>query len=151
MEVPALVVDDRVHRAAYVDPAVYARELRTFWAHTWQYLAHASQVPNPGDVITVDVAGRPLMLVRQADGGLRVLAELRETLKPGGVLFSSNPRGHGEEGWNGARYGVYHDLEGWRRHMTAAGFIELDHYYRPAGLPRAQQPWLASIWRASRA
>ena len=81
----------------------------------------------------------------------RVLGQLHETLKPGGVLFSSNPRGHGEEGWNGARYGVYHDWDGWRSRMAAAGFIELDHYYRPAGLPRAQQPWLASVWRKPRA
>src|SRR5690348_1644786 len=73
MEVPVLVDEDRVHRAAYVDPAVYARELRTFWAHTWLYLAHASQVPDQGDVVTVDLAGRPLLLVRQADGSLRVL------------------------------------------------------------------------------
>ena len=28
----------------------------------------------------------------------RVLLELRASLKPGGVLFSSNPRGHDEEG-----------------------------------------------------
>ncbi|HUP09781.1 MAG TPA: aromatic ring-hydroxylating dioxygenase subunit alpha [Caldimonas sp.] len=68
-----LVDEDRVHRAAYVDPAVYARELRTFWAHTWQYVAHASQVPDPGDVVTVDLAGRPLMVARQEDGSLRVL------------------------------------------------------------------------------
>jgi len=77
----------------------------------------------------------------------RVLGELRATLKPGGVLFSSNPRGANEEGWNKGRYGVYHDLEGWRRYLTAAGFTELHHYYRPAGLPREQQPWLASVWR----
>jgi hypothetical protein len=31
--------------------------------------------------------------------------------------------------------------------MTAAGFAEIGHYYRPAGLPRDQQPWLASVWR----
>jgi len=29
----------------------------------------------------------------------RVLKELHATLKPGGVLFSSNPRGDGQEGW----------------------------------------------------
>jgi SAM-dependent methyltransferase len=77
----------------------------------------------------------------------RVLSELRATLKPGGVLFSSIPRGSNEEGWNGGRYGAYHDLESWRRFLSSAGFTELTHYYRPAGLPREQQPWLASVWR----
>ena len=68
-----LVDDDRVHRDAYVDAAVFARELCTFWASTWQYLGHASQVPNAGDVVTVELAGRPLMLVRSSDGTLNVL------------------------------------------------------------------------------
>ena len=76
-----------------------------------------------------------------------VLANLHATLKPGGVLFSSNPRGHNEEGWNGQRYGSYHDYPAWERYLVAAGFIALHHYYRPPGLPRAQQPWLASVWR----
>ncbi|OMQ30098.1 class I SAM-dependent methyltransferase [Pseudomonas putida] len=77
----------------------------------------------------------------------RVLKELRAALKPGGVLFSSNPRGENQEGWNGARYGAYHDLQAWQQLLTEAGFVELEHYYRPAGLPREQQPWLASVWR----
>ena len=76
-----------------------------------------------------------------------VLAELRDALKPGGVLFSSNPRGQNQEGWSGQRYGAYHDLENWRRLLTAAGFVELEHYFRPEGLPREQQPWLATVWR----
>jgi SAM-dependent methyltransferase len=79
----------------------------------------------------------------------RVLTALRATLKPRGVLFASNPRGNNEEGWHGGRYGVYHDLDAWRRYMTAAGFVELTHYYRPPGLPREEQPWLASLWRAN--
>jgi SAM-dependent methyltransferase len=79
----------------------------------------------------------------------RVLRELHAALKPAGVLFSSNPRGANEEGWNGGRYGVYHDLPAWRGFVTAAGFVELQHYYRPSGLPRARQPWLASVWRRS--
>ena len=77
----------------------------------------------------------------------RVLAELFATLKPGGVLFTSNPRGNNEEGWDRGRYGVYYDLAIWRGHVTAAGFVELAHYYRPSGLPREQQAWLASVWR----
>ena len=77
----------------------------------------------------------------------RVLGELHAALKPGGVLFSSNPRGANEEGWNKGRYGAYHDVEAWRRYLGQAGFTELEHYYRPPGLPREQQPWLASVWR----
>ena len=79
----------------------------------------------------------------------RVLLELHATLKPRGVLFASNPHGHNDEGWSRGRYGAYHDLETWRHYMSAAGFVELTHYYRPAGLPREQQPWLASVWRRS--
>jgi SAM-dependent methyltransferase len=77
----------------------------------------------------------------------RVLRELNASLRPRGVLFASNPRGDNHEGWSGGRYGVYHDLETWRRYVSGAGFVELTHYYRPAGLPREQQPWLASVWR----
>lgn len=77
----------------------------------------------------------------------RVLRELRTALKPRGVLFSSNPHGRNEEGWNHGRYGAWWDLATWRRFMTVAGFTELTHYYRPAGEPRARQPWLASVWR----
>ena len=77
----------------------------------------------------------------------RVLRELWETLKPSGVLFTSNPRGDNEEGWSQGRYGAFHDLDAWRRFLGAAGFAEIGHYYRPPGLPRDRQPWLASVWR----
>ena len=77
----------------------------------------------------------------------RVLLELRAALRPNGVLFSSNPRGDDQEGWNGDRYGAFYNWETWRDYMTAAGFVEITHFYRPAGLPREQQPWLASVWR----
>src|SRR3990167_10145031 len=36
----------------------------------------------------------------------RVLRQLHASLKPGGALFSSNPRGDNQEGWNGERYGA---------------------------------------------
>jgi SAM-dependent methyltransferase len=77
----------------------------------------------------------------------RVLGELRASLRPRGVLFASNPRGNNEEGWHGDRYGRYWDLDAWRAVVVAAGFREITHYYRPAGKPRAEQPWLATVWR----
>lgn len=77
----------------------------------------------------------------------RVLAELRGALRPGGVLFSSNPRGDDEEGWNRGRYGAYLTPETWCATVAAAGFVEIDRYYRPVGQPRERQPWLATVWR----
>ena len=79
----------------------------------------------------------------------RVLRDLAAALKPDGVLFSSNPRGRNEEGWVGGRYGCFHDLDTWRAYVATAEFRELNHYYRPAGRPRAEQPWLATVWRKS--
>lgn len=76
-----------------------------------------------------------------------VLTRLHRTLKPRGVLFSSNPRGDNQEGFSGERYGCYYNLETWRQLLASAGFTELHHYYRPPGLSCAQQPWLASVWR----
>ncbi|HYT54965.1 MAG TPA: class I SAM-dependent methyltransferase [Verrucomicrobiae bacterium] len=80
----------------------------------------------------------------------RVLKELYVTLKPDGVLFSSNPHGENEEGWSGQRYGCYYNWDRWQQLVSAAGFAEITHYYRPPGLPREQQPWLASLWRKVR-
>ena len=77
----------------------------------------------------------------------RVLRELHAALKPRGVLFCSNPHGHDDEGWNRGRYGVYHEPATWQAYGVAAGFVEIAHYYRPPGLPREQQPWLATVWR----
>ena len=77
----------------------------------------------------------------------QVLRDLWVCLKPGGILFSSNPRGNNEEQWFGERFGLYHDLEGWRTYMSQAHFVEIEHYYRPSGLPFEQQPWLASVWK----
>jgi SAM-dependent methyltransferase len=77
----------------------------------------------------------------------RVLGELRDALAPAGVLFSSNPHGPDTEGFRGGRYGAFHSLESWSAIVTAAGFDEIEHYYRPAGRPRSEQPWLATVWR----
>jgi SAM-dependent methyltransferase len=78
----------------------------------------------------------------------RVLGELRDALVPRGVLFASNPRGTDTEGFSGERYGAFHTFETWSSIVTGAGFEEVEHYYRPEGKPREEQPWLATVWRS---
>jgi phenylpropionate dioxygenase-like ring-hydroxylating dioxygenase large terminal subunit len=68
-----LVEADRVHRDAYLSEQVFALERERFFANTWSFLGHASQVPNAGDFVTQEIAGRPLVMVRQGDGAIRVL------------------------------------------------------------------------------
>ncbi len=74
----------------------------------------------------------------------RVLKELHNALRNDGVLFMSNPRGN-SEGWSGERYGCWMELEIIQPLLEQAGFTVIDHYYRPAGLPQHQQPWLAVV------
>lgn len=72
-DIARMVQDDRVHRDLYLSPELFALEQRHFFANTWSYLGHTSQVPQVGDYLAVDIAGRPLLMVRQPDGGIRVL------------------------------------------------------------------------------
>ena len=74
----------------------------------------------------------------------RVLGELHRALRPGGILFSSNPRGS-TEGWQGQRYGHYMEFETSKAYLEQTGFEIIHHYYRPSGKPRDQQPWLAIV------
>ena len=77
---------------------------------------------------------------------LGVLKILSYALRPEGVFFSSNPRGSGES-ISGGRYGHYLEFEEYESYLFAAGLKVEHHYYRPKGLPRAEQPWLAVVAR----
>ena len=74
----------------------------------------------------------------------RVLKQLHVSLRNGGILFSSNPRGN-VEGWQGQTYGHYMELEASELFLNQSGFRILKHYYRPEGKPKEEQPWLAIV------
>jgi SAM-dependent methyltransferase len=76
----------------------------------------------------------------------RVLGQLSTCLRPRGVLFCSNPRGNGES-FEEPRYANFMEIEDYRQFLAAAGFTIENHYYRPAGRPLAEQPWLAIVAR----
>src|SRR5918999_6427825 len=55
----------------YFDPRVYELERRTVFARTWQLAGRAEQVAAPGQYVTLEVAGEPVVVVRGGDGVLR--------------------------------------------------------------------------------
>ncbi len=69
----ALVQPDRVHRDLYISDEVFALEQEHFFANTWNFVGHDSQIPKQGDYITNEIGGRPLIIVRHTDNSVRVL------------------------------------------------------------------------------
>jgi choline monooxygenase len=57
--------------AWYIDPRVLELEQRTTFARSWQLVARTDQLREPGQYVTGDVAGEPVVVVRGGDGVLR--------------------------------------------------------------------------------
>ena len=55
----------------YTDSNVFAAEQAKIFSRAWQVAGHGSQVANPGDYFTTEVAGEPLLFARGSDGKLR--------------------------------------------------------------------------------
>ncbi len=72
-KVSALVQPDRVHRDLYISEEIFRLEQEHFFANTWNYVGHASQISNSGDYLTLEIGGRPLIVVRHSDGEIKVL------------------------------------------------------------------------------
>lgn len=63
-----LVRSDRVHRSLYTDPVIFTKEMARIFAHTWVYLAHESQLPEPNSFRTARLGLRPIIVTRNAQG-----------------------------------------------------------------------------------
>ena len=68
-----LVREHAVHRAAYVDPGVFALEEERIFRRAWLYVAHESEVPSAGDYVLTRLGPEEVLLVRGDDGALALL------------------------------------------------------------------------------
>ena len=55
----------------YNDPDIFHLEERTVFANSWQIVGRADQLRKPGQYVTCEIAGEPLLVVRGNDGILR--------------------------------------------------------------------------------
>ena len=72
LDYQALIAKDRVHGRLYRDPIVFEDEMARIWNRVWVYLAHASELPKPGDYLRRVIGRQPVLLVRGEDGEIRV-------------------------------------------------------------------------------
>lgn len=109
----ALIRPDRVHRDFYTSPELFELEMERIFGRAWLFVGHDSQVPNPGDFVSVTVARQPLLVTRHADGSVHVLMN---RCAHRGAQVCTEPYGNATQlrcpyhGWtyglDGARLGV---------------------------------------------
>jgi phenylpropionate dioxygenase-like ring-hydroxylating dioxygenase large terminal subunit len=68
----SLVEEGRVRTGIYTDPRVFDAEMERIFARTWVYVAHESEIPEPGDFKTTTVATQPIIVVRDTQRRIRV-------------------------------------------------------------------------------
>ena len=61
-----------VHRSAFVDNDLLAREHTAIFERCWIYVGHESEIPDPNDFVARAVAGRPVLFCRDGGGQVRV-------------------------------------------------------------------------------
>jgi choline monooxygenase len=65
-----------IPREWYSDEEMYQRERSEIFAATWQYIGRSEQLKNKGDFLTVDVAGEPVLAIRDDAGQLRAMSNV---------------------------------------------------------------------------
>ncbi|OYD23693.1 Rieske 2Fe-2S domain-containing protein [Oceanimonas baumannii] len=63
----------RCDRSVFTDQELFGLEMKHIFEGNWVYLAHESQVENPGDYYTTTVGRQPVVITRTKDGELRAL------------------------------------------------------------------------------
>ncbi|VDY64394.1 2-halobenzoate 1,2-dioxygenase large subunit [Shimwellia blattae] len=74
----ALIIDKdagiyQCNRGIFTDPELFELEMKHLFEGNWVYLAHESQIPEPGDYYTLTVGRQPVMITRDKEGQLHAL------------------------------------------------------------------------------
>jgi phenylpropionate dioxygenase-like ring-hydroxylating dioxygenase large terminal subunit len=84
----------RVHRQIYTDPEIFELELQRIFGVAWIYVGHESQVREPGDYFCTFIGRKPVVLVRDTRGDVRVI---HNQCAHRGCLVVANGRGRASE------------------------------------------------------
>ena len=90
-----LVTPTHVHRSVYTDPAIFALEIERVFGRSWLYLAHDSELPNPGDYVVRHMGTQAVIVTRDGDGGV---AAIFNRCSHRGATLCAFDRGHAPHG-----------------------------------------------------
>ncbi len=77
-------------RHAYTDPAFLALERDHVFDASWTFICAAESLPDPGDLMPLDLIGRPIVIARQRDGGIKAF---HNVCRHRGVILVEAPQG----------------------------------------------------------
>jgi len=63
-------------KSVYTSPDFLAQEMRQIFAADWLCAGRADALPNPGDYLTMQIAGEPIIVLRDRDGVLRAMSNV---------------------------------------------------------------------------
>lgn len=116
----------------YTDPAVLAAETSAIFARTWQYIGRAADVAQPGQFVTADIAGNPIVVVRDRDGSLNAFHNVCRHRAAKVVLEECGQRRTLQCHYHAWTYGLDGSLRGAPRARAEADFPQSELGLRKA-------------------
>ncbi|MGB8813862.1 MAG: aromatic ring-hydroxylating dioxygenase subunit alpha, partial [Paracoccaceae bacterium] len=63
-------------KSVYTSPEFLAQEMQHIFAKDWLCAGRADALPNPGDYLTMEISGEPIVVLRDRDGQLRAMSNV---------------------------------------------------------------------------
>ncbi|HLG69996.1 MAG TPA: aromatic ring-hydroxylating dioxygenase subunit alpha [Chloroflexota bacterium] len=122
--------DFRVHRSIYADPAIFELEMQRIFERTWVFVAHESELPNPGDYVTTTLGTQPVIVSRGPDDDVHVM--LNRCRHRGSVVCRAE-KGHATS-WTCPYHGWVYACDGALEGIAQASGYPDDFLDRDMGL-----------------
>lgn len=79
MDITSVIADIRrglIPAGVYSDPSIFELEKERLFRRAWIFMAHESEVPEPGDYVVRRIVDDSFIVVRDEDGAVQVLLNM---------------------------------------------------------------------------
>jgi choline monooxygenase len=120
---------------AYLDLALYERELEAIFGRTWQLVARYEELARPGDFVPATIVDEPIVIAHGTDGELRGFYNVCRH-RAGQVALSRGNRKSLQCRYHGWTYGLDGQLRAAPEMEESEGFDKADFGLRPVRVER---------------